>query len=62
MHLAKEGGGLVTLVMGVVDDTSRELNDDTQEDDQTNGLVRGVEMRVLEGDKVSQRALLRCRG
>ena len=53
MNLAKEGGGLVALVVGVVDNASRELDDDTEHDNQTDRLVRAVEMGVLEGDKVS---------
>ena len=54
VHLAEEGGVLVALVQGVVDDAGGELGEDTEKDDKTDSLVRRVKMGVLEGDRVSK--------
>jgi hypothetical protein len=47
VELAEEGGALVALVQGVVDDAGGELGDNAEEDDEADGLVGGVEVRVL---------------
>ena len=52
MELAEEGGALAALVQSVVDDAGGELGDNTEEDDEADGLMGGVEVGVLnEGER-----------
>ena len=54
MELAEEGGALIAFVQGVVDDAGGELGDNTEEDDEADGLVGGVEVGVLNEGEWSQ--------
>ena len=54
MELTEEGGPLVALVQGMVDDTGSELGDNAEEDDEADGLMGGVEVGVLNEGEWSQ--------
>ena len=52
MELAEEGGALIALVQGVVDDAGSVLDDNAEEDDEADGLVGRVEVGVLKRERV----------
>jgi hypothetical protein len=54
VEFAEEGGALVALVQGVVDDAGGELGDNAKEDDEADGLMGGVEVGVLNEGEQSQ--------
>jgi hypothetical protein len=51
VDFAEEGRGLVALEVSVVNDADGELGDDAEEDNEANGLMGGVEVGVLVGER-----------